>query len=165
MRSAGAERRGNRGASAPPRQTTEPTADTVGGDGNSSRTRGAAATDVISEEDEVRMEDTSETIEETHARLIGLVRAQRQAREIRAMELELAGETPAHPVLIEGTMPFQSKRPASQVLEPEMARRSGFLKPSTLPMFSGKDLKELRDFSTAWSLHLRTPGAPQAHQE
>ncbi len=77
MRSTGAQRRGNRGGSAPPRQITEPTADTVGGDRNRSRTRSPGATDAISEENEVRIEDTSETIEETHARFIDFIRVQR----------------------------------------------------------------------------------------
>ena len=103
-----------------------------------------------------------ETLQAQHARLTAMVKAQRQAKEIRAMELELAGETPAHPVQIEGTTPVRTKRAASTALEPEFPRNPSYLKPSSLPTFTGKGLKELREFSTAWSLHLRTPGAPRA---
>jgi hypothetical protein len=86
-----------------------------------------------------------------------LVKEKRQEKEIRAMEMELAGETPAYSIYIDDTTPVRPKRTASTTLKPEIPKTPSFMKPLNLPTFSGKDLKKLRDFSTAWSLHLRTP--------
>jgi hypothetical protein len=64
------------------------------------------------------------------------------------MEIELIGETPVYPIYIDGTTLVRSKRAASTTLESEVPKTPSFIKSSNLPSFSGKDLKEFRDFST-----------------
>jgi len=64
------------------------------------------------------------------------------------MEIKLVGETPTYLIYIDGTTLVRSKRAASTILESEVLRTPSFIKSSKLPSFSGKDLKELRDFST-----------------
>jgi hypothetical protein len=57
--------------------------------------------------------ELTETTQERHAMLVTLVKEKRQEKGIRAVELELAGKGPAHPVVIEGTTPVPSNRAAS----------------------------------------------------
>jgi hypothetical protein len=64
------------------------------------------------------------------------------------MKIKLAGETPTYPIYINSIILVRSKRAASIILEPEILRTPSFIKSFKLPLFSGKDLKELRDFST-----------------
>lgn len=164
MRPERAPKKGGRGASAPPeanRQTQRSASATVGNESQPD-TSDADIPSVINEEEENEDEEVQQTTQERHTALMILVKEKRQEKEIRAMEMELAGETPAYPVHIDGTTPVRSKRAASTTLEPEVPRTPSFIKPSNLPTFSGKDLRELREFSIAWSLYLRTPGAPQA---
>jgi hypothetical protein len=164
MRADRAMRRTGREATAPPEANPKAQQSDSATTGNELQpdTSGAGAPSAISDGDEQEEEEVQPTIQERHAALMILVKEKRQEKEIRAMEMELAGETPAHPVHIDGTTLVRSKRAASTTLEPEVPRTPSFMKSSNLPSFSGKDLKELRDFSTAWSLHLRTPGAPRA---
>jgi hypothetical protein len=62
------------------------------------------------------------------------------------MEIELAGETSTYFIYIDGIILVRSKRAASIILESEILRTSSFIKSSKLSSFSGKNLKELRDF-------------------
>jgi hypothetical protein len=64
------------------------------------------------------------------------------------MEIELVGETFTYPIYIDGTILVRSKRAASIILKPKIPKTPNFIKSSKLPSFSGKDLKELRDFFT-----------------
>jgi hypothetical protein len=62
------------------------------------------------------------------------------------MEIKLVGETPTYFIYIDGITLVRSKRVASIILEPEVLKTPSFIKFFKLPSFSGKDLKELRDF-------------------
>jgi hypothetical protein len=62
--------------------------------------------------------------------------------------MKLTGETPIYLIYINGTTLVRSKRAASIILESEVLRTPSFIKSFNLPSFSGKNLKELRDFFT-----------------
>ena len=104
---------------APPRRQPAP---------NTASTRGAS----VEEE-----EEEAETVEQRHARLRAAVLERRQLREIKEMEQELAGGSPATSGVLGSS---STKRPASQDIS--MRHRRAF----PPPLFKGTSFKELRDF-------------------
>lgn len=105
------------------------------------------------------MQEGEETFEERYARLRALVVAKRQRenreKELEAMELELAGQIPRNPVLIEGVAYPSHKRNASSEAYGHSSIR---LKMADPPTFSGKNIKELQTFEIEWSIRNKADG-------
>lgn len=97
----------------------------------------------------------AESFDERYARVRALVAEKRrrevQEAELEAMEAELAGETPAYQVQIEGISHPLRKRTISAESVPSPARHTR-LKKAEPPTFAGKSIRELQRFDTEWRI-------------